>query len=72
MRVLTVVQLLMQRLCTKRHSKTMTSIHNDVWLQDTLGRGRYGVVRLGQIIVTLPSKTSLTENGRNVRSEAHQ
>ena len=50
-RVLTVVQLLMQRLCTKRHSKTMTSIHNDVWLQDTLGRGRYGVVRLGQIIV---------------------
>lgn len=50
----------------------MTSIHNDVWLQDTLGRGRYGVVRLGQIIVPLPSKTSLTENGRNVRSEAHQ
>lgn len=72
MRVLTVVQLLMQRLCTKRHSKTMTSIHNDVWLQDTLGRGRYGVVRLGQIIVGSPLSLLPSENGRDVRGQADQ
>ena len=51
MHVFVVIQLLLQKLCVKKLSKRMNSIHEVISLQDTLGRGKYGVVRLGQVIV---------------------
>ena len=51
--VFIVIQLLLQKLCVKKLSKRMNSIHEVISLQDTLGRGKYGVVRLGQVIVVI-------------------
>ena len=51
MHAFVVIQLLLQKLCVKKLSKRKNSIHEVISLQDTLGRGKYGVVRLGQVIV---------------------
>lgn len=41
------------------HRKSNVCIHDVISLQDTLGKGRYGVVRLGQVIVRMDESSHL-------------
>ena len=50
MRYFSIVTLLMKRIY-KQHNRIRISFHDNVAMEDILGRGRYGVVRLGRMLV---------------------
>lgn len=58
-----LVQLLMKRLCTNLPRSPKQSILDIISLQETLGKGSYGVVRLGRYLVGVEKDCDYQDTG---------